>query len=37
MHQYLERDGEEYRKPGVKDGKCGIKGGGRTGEDEVEE
>ena len=43
MHQYKDRDGEEDRKPGGKTrvkeiyGKCGVKGGGRTGQDNVEE
>ena len=43
MHQYQERDGEKDRKPGgktsVKDiwEGCGVKGGGRTRQDKVEE
>ena len=42
MHQYQERDGEEDRKPGGKTRVteiwwCGVKGGGRTEQDKVQE
>ena len=40
MHQYHERDREEDRKQGGKTlvkryGKCGVKGGGRNGQNKV--